>query len=305
VVEVKQMTHGDITAGEIYKDRQLLERLGYGIYDVNFGPDGGVGFENVKDFTYVVAQDQDPKFYRQKVYDMVGRYYPNNLAKAIWNKFIDHKWVMSERAGYEVPVQTAAQDWMENHSHDFLKEWTFNQADVPTRIRNEREPRRSFVNIIAGALIPRWRELLDAGFTVTDVAKVALEEAALPGKWKKAGLVKVIKPHIKLTPRLPKGAKAAKAKATKPLEPLFFRVKKILPLDFDDGQYFVRMIANLTGQEPETPEEAQRIWHEILEHKWKMGQKSGEEVSINTAALDYFRRMSLLKATESGEETSN
>src|SRR5689334_1947317 len=104
------MARGDITAGEVFEDREMLERLGYGIFDVAWGK-SGVGFENVRDFSYVVADDKDPKIYRRKVFEMLGRYYDNGLAKAMWNKFIDHKWVLSERAGHEIDLQTAAQDW--------------------------------------------------------------------------------------------------------------------------------------------------------------------------------------------------
>lgn len=296
------MSHGDITAAEVYADREMLNRLGYGIFDVSFGSFGGVGFENVKDFSYVIAQDQDDKLYRQKVYELTGHYYPNRLAKAIWDKFIDHKWVLSERAGHEVDLPTAAQDWMEKYSHDFLKDWTFHQPEVPQRFRYQNEPRKGVVGLMAGALIPHWRELLDAGFTITDIARAALVEAALPGTWRKAGLTKRVSQRLHFAPRSRRRKDQEPAKKEKRSEPLYLKVKKLLPIELADDQYFVRMVANMTGHEPATPEEAQQIWHEILEHKSYMSQEAGADVGLHSAALDYFRRLNLLQQTESTSE---
>jgi hypothetical protein len=126
---------GDIRAGEVFKDRELLNRLGYGIMDVEWGK-GEIGSENILDFSYIIAQDQDPKFYRRLVYDLTGRYFSNDLGKEIWDKFIEHKWVLSERANREIDLKTAAEDWLTHYSHDFLKEWTFSHPVLTTRIRS-------------------------------------------------------------------------------------------------------------------------------------------------------------------------
>ncbi len=288
------MARGDIDANEVYADQEMLNRLGYGIFDVTFGK-SGVGFENVKDFSYVIAQDKDPKLYRGKVYDLIGRYFSNKLAKAVWDEFINHKWVLSERAGYEVDLQTAARDWFEQHGHDFLKTWTFRQEEIPNRIRNEREPQRGSVSLVTGLLIPHVRELLKAGFSVGDVAWAALREAVPSGVWKSVD-GKTKRRRLNLTPRLPH------RKAEKESDPRYYTIKKLAPEDLKDGLYYVRLVAKLTGHEPQSPEEAERRWHEILEHKWYLSERAGHDVGLRVAALDYFRRLNLLQEVETGHE---
>ncbi len=62
------------------------------------------------------------------------------------------------------------------------------------------------------------------------------------------------------------------------------------------------MVANLTGHEPQSQEEAERRWREILEHKWFMSERAGHDIGLRLAALDYFRRLNLLQEAETGEE---
>jgi hypothetical protein len=262
----------DPSADEIYTDREMLNRLGYGIFDVRFGHTG-VGFENVKDFSYVVRQHQDPKLYRRKVFDLTGKYYRNDLAKEIWDKFVDHKWVLSEQKGREISLEEAAKDWIENLSHTFLKEWTFKQPQVPFRIRSRREPRKGILGLVTGVVFPNLKELLDAGFTVTDII------------WAK---VKSLQPIAK-----PRFSQTSQNKA----EP-YLVLKRAERGDFD----FIKLVASLTGHKIANQEEAQKRWREILEHKWYMSEREGHDVGIKEAALDYYRRLNLLAETERGSE---
>jgi hypothetical protein len=304
------MTHGDINADEVYADREMLNRLGYGIFDVNFGK-SGVGFENVKDFSYVVAQDEDPKLYRRKVFNLIGRYYPNELAKVLWDKFVDHKWVLSERAGHEVSLKEAADDWFENYRHEFLKEWTFSQAQIPERIRNQREPARGMMGIVTSLIMPNLRALLNAGFSVIDIARAAVSEAAMPGHWRKLPRNKPARRRLKFQPRLSPGKRphlfkfeddGDRSDAGWQDNTRYFRIQKLLPAAIREGRFYVQLVANLTGHEPKSPEEAQRRWHEILEHKWYMSERAGHDIGIRQAALDYFRRLNLLQEAETGHE---
>ncbi len=281
---------GDITAKEVYEDRELLNRLGYGIFDVQWGSDGSIGSENIKDFSYVVAQDDDPRLYRHRVFQLVGRYYPNRLAKVIWDKFIEHKWVLSERAGREVDLKEAAEDWLANYSHAFLKEWTFKQAEVPERIRYRSEPRKSWFGIMTGVVFPNLRQLFDAGFSVTDVLFAAFR-GVKPLRHTKTNEAKNGSED---------GAKrTANSRDKKKMPRGAFRVKK---LKTNDGFFYVKLIAKLTGHEIKNESEAQKRWSEILEHKWYMSEREGHDVGIQTAALDYYRRLNLLAETESGVE---
>ncbi|OJV93686.1 MAG: hypothetical protein BGO39_15335 [Chloroflexi bacterium 54-19] len=302
------MTHGDINASEIYQDREMLNRLGYGIFDVNWGQNG-VGFENVRDFSYVVAQDEDPKLYRRKVFTLTGHYFPNNLAKVLWDKFIDHKWVLSERAGHEIDLKTAAEDWLKNYSHAFLKDWTFNQQEIPERIRSSAEG-QGMLDVVTGLLLPNLRELLNSGFSVTDVARAAIAEAIKPGFWARAARRKTRR-HLSLRPKLrihfrPKQAEKGDVTDANWQDDLkYFRVKKLLPEEIREGRFYVRLLANLTGHEPKSAEEAERRWREILEHKWYLSERAGHDTGIRSAALDYFRRLDLLRETESGGQAPN
>ncbi len=302
------MTHGDINASEIFQDREMLNRLGYGIFDVNWGQNG-VGFENIKDFSYVVAQDEDPKLYRRKVFNLTGHYFPNNLAKVLWDKFIDHKWVLSEQAGNEVGLKEAAEDWLKNYAHDFLKEWTFKQSVIPERIRNQPEPSQGVLGIVAGLILPNLRDLLNAGFSVTDIARAAVSEAVKPGNWPRIARKKTARRrHLNLRPRLhfnwrPKLADKGDVTDANWQDDLqYFRVEKLHPDDIQKGRFYVRLLANLTGHEPKSPEEAERRWREILEHKWYLSERAGHDIGIRAAALDYFRRLNLLRETETGGE---
>jgi hypothetical protein len=288
------MAHGDITAGEVFEDREMLNRLGYGIFDLAWGRDG-VGFENVHDFSYVVGENKDPKIYRRKVFEIMGRYYDNDLAKAIWNKFIEHKWVLSEQVGHEIDLRTAAHDWFKNYGHAFLKEWTFRRPEVPKRIRNQREPRKGLLSIVAGFLLPDLRDLLDAGFSVTDIVK-ARRFARKPirrrsgGNWRSQMLHGV--PGFSRV-----GLERDKSRRdNKP----YLLLKKVDPEERD--RYYIRMVANLTGHPIETAEEAEKRWREILEHKWYMSEREKQDVGLKAAALDYYRRLNLIQEAELGQE---
>ncbi len=304
------MTHGDINADEVYNDREMLNRLGYGIFDINFGK-SGVGFENIKDFSYVVAQDEDPKLYRRKVFNLIGHYFPNPLAKVLWDKFVDHKWVLSERAGYEIGLKVAAEDWFENYRHTFLKEWTFSQAEIPERIRNQSEPGRGMLDIVMGLMLPNLRDLLNAGFSVTDIARAAISETARPGYWRKLPSNKPARRRLKFQPKLRIGKrpqlfahadKGNRSDAAWQDDTKYFTIHKLDPADIQEGRFYVRLLANLTEHEPKSPEEAERRWREILEHKWYLSERAGHDIGIQVAALDYFRRLNLLQEAETGSE---
>ena len=302
-------SRGDITASEIYADREMLNRIGYGIFDVTFSQDG-IGSENIKDFSYIAAQDEDPKMYRRKVFQLIGRYYPNPLAKLLWDKFIDHKWVMSEAAGREIPLQVAAQDWFNQYSHQFLKEWTFTQTDIPYRVRNRHEPYVGVVSLLAGRLVPQISELLQSGFSIVDITKAAVTQTVVPGHWRKLAHRKGTHRRIRFVPRfslvrLGKRVKKSFARVSrKPVddEQEYLVIKKLDPAEIEQGRHYVQLVAQLTGHQPHSPEEAERRWSEILEHKWYMSERAGHDVGMQTAALDYFRRLNLLQESETGYE---
>ncbi|MDB5081874.1 MAG: hypothetical protein JWP00_3798 [Chloroflexi bacterium] len=301
------MVQGNITADEVYKDRKMLERLGYGIMDVAWGS-SGVGFDNIRNFSYVIAQNQDPKLYRRMVFEILGSYFDNALAKEMWGKFIDHKWVISERAGREIDLVTAAKDWFREHGHDFLKDWTFRQEEVPERIRNIGEPRKDLSGLVAGYLFPELRELLDAGFSVTDIAIAAVKSKT---RLFRKSTKKLHSRFLRCLPETPSHHKRnslhsgevstiATESEWQDNKPFLF-VKKLRPSDRD--RCYIQLVADLTGHPINTNEKAEKQWSEILEHKWFMSERKGRDVGIRAAAVDYYRRLNLLQAAEQGQES--
>lgn len=167
---------GDITATELYQDQEFLTRIGLGIYDIEFGSNGNVGFEDVFKFSYVENEEEDPKLYRRKVYNLTGKYYTNELARILWARFHESQALLSEMDGREVSLEEAAQRWLQDHGHDFFKSWALRVTEVPFRMRNQAEPALGFIDLLALWLAPMWRELLEAGFNLpTILLAMALE----------------------------------------------------------------------------------------------------------------------------------
>ena len=163
---------GDMQASEVYADRQLQERLGYGMLDVAFEThDGsfGVGFEDVVNYAYVEAPDKDPKYYRRRVYDVIGRYYPNTLAKAIWQSILEYRAAESLAQGRAIDIEEAGREWFARDGHEFLRNWVLAQAELPERVRGEREPGRPQLTWLVSLVTPGVRDVLQAGFRVGDV----------------------------------------------------------------------------------------------------------------------------------------
>ena len=169
---------GDINAVELYEpeNRDFLVRIGYGIYDVAVGSTDGVGFEDVHRFSYLEAEGEDPKLYRRKVFNLVGRYYQNDLARVLWFNFLDYQMELTNQHGYEITLEEAALKWLDQYGHDFLKTWTLDQPTVPFRMRNQAELSRSYADVAIAYLNPRWRELLEAGFSLAAISFFSLVE---------------------------------------------------------------------------------------------------------------------------------
>lgn len=167
---------GDINAVELYQDKEFLQRVGYGLMDVPVGSTGDVGFEDVLKFSYLGGQEEDPKLYRRRVFNLVGRYYPNDLAKALWEKFIEYRIHLHEREGWELSLEEAAQRWLAEYGHNFLKEWALARPYQSFRLRNHAEPRRGWPEVLASRIAPQWRELTEAGFKLAPILLASLLE---------------------------------------------------------------------------------------------------------------------------------
>lgn len=157
---------GDINATELYEDREFLTRVGLGIYDVEFGSNGNVGFEDVFKYAFVENEEVDPKLYRRKVFNLVGRYYSNDVAQTLWARFHEAQTLLSQMENRPVSLKEAADRWLQDYGHDFFKSWALQAAEVPFRMRYHNEPNLTMMEVIVLRATPIWRELLEAGFTV-------------------------------------------------------------------------------------------------------------------------------------------
>lgn len=155
---------GDINAAELYQDRDFLTRVGLGIYDIEFGSNGNVGFEDVFKFSYVENEEEDPKLFRRKVFNLTGRYYTNEVARTLWARFHECQALLSELEGHPISLEEAAQRWLKEYGHDFFKAWALKATEVPFRMRNQAEPHLGWIDVAAFWLNPLWRDLLAAGF---------------------------------------------------------------------------------------------------------------------------------------------
>jgi hypothetical protein len=277
-------------ASQIYEDRALLERLGYGIMDVESG--SGVGFENIRSFTYLASPQQNPRFYRLQLHQLTGHYYPGDLARQLWHKLIEHKWNMSEEAGQDVGLEAATTDFFEKHSHEVIKQWSFNSEDIPpTRLNNRTEPSLGSLSNFSNKLIPSLSALLEAGFGLTDIVRVSLRQK-LPAP-QKPGQPKRLSETEAITP------KHKKLRLSFRWLPIL-RLIRLAPATRD--QYYVRLVATLTGYQSANEAQATHYWEQILEHKWYMSEREGQNIGIERAAVDYFQRLNLAERAEHGEQ---
>ncbi|MBI2845707.1 MAG: DUF4032 domain-containing protein [Chloroflexi bacterium] len=239
----------DYQAPDVYKDKELLDRLGYGILDIPYK--SGVGFEDVYRFGYLVQPERAPYFYTRLLLRILGIAFERSLAHAMWAEILRHKYFLSQEAQKDVGIESAARDWYETYGKDFERQWYLKKPEIPQRFPGVREQGPGLAEKAAGLIIPGLGELVEAGFSILDVFS-----------------------------------------ATKSLGGEGFRLLLGTVPEQEKEKYYVQLVARLAGFEL-TPEEAERGWGEILEHKWYMSEKAGKDVGIKAAALDYFKRLKL------------
>lgn len=237
-------------APDVYKDKELLDRLGYGILDIPFR--AGVGFEDVYRFGYLVQPERAPYFYTRLLLRILGIAFARNLAHAMWAEILKHKWYLSQEAGKDVGIEFAAHDWYTKYGHEFEKQWYLQKPEVPKRFPGARERGPGLAEKAAGLVIPGLKELAEVGFSILDVFS-----------------------------------------ATKSLGGEGFRLLIGIAPEEEKEKFYVRLIARLAEYELNSEEEAEKVWQEILEHKWYMSEKAKRDVGLEAAALDYFKRLKL------------
>lgn len=67
------------------------------------------------DQRYVEVATLRPGWYVQRLRELLGVHIPRLYARRIYHHINVHKWVMSEQAGHDVGMDTAARDWYQNY----------------------------------------------------------------------------------------------------------------------------------------------------------------------------------------------
>lgn len=166
-------------APEIYKDKALLDRLGYGIMDVESSSGGPVGFEDVRNFAYTTDPQQNPHYYRDQLHRVTGRYYPDNLSRLLWQGILEYKLGQEQATGERLCLELAAKQYFEGPAHKFIREWCF-QTDqpLPTRLNNWPEANITIVSSFVRRFVPGLRPLIEAGFNFGDILRATFRQKA-------------------------------------------------------------------------------------------------------------------------------
>jgi len=242
---------GDVTASQVADDQELLDRLGYGILDIQ--SESGVGFEDVRRFTYVVDSARNPRAKAAQLQSLLGRPFTEREARAAWLEIVEYKARKLEDTDEEIPIEDAAREWNERHGFAFRRRWSLSSPEAEARqyIPGARERSPGAVGKVAGRALPELRPLLEAGFSVIDVLAEAVRE---PFRSTRLAL---------------RGVRRE-----------------------ERSKHYVRLVSNLTGWTL-SEEEAERVWAEALKHKVHLSDKLGHEVSMERAVVDYFKRLRL------------
>jgi hypothetical protein len=162
-------------APEIYQDKALLERLGYGILDVESS--SGLGSEDVHKYTYLVNPEQSPHFYRNLLYEITGRYYPDALARLLWQDLVASKLQNEGATGQKIDLKQVADQYFSGPAHQLIHHWCFETTQpLPTRLNNYPEARLTFASSLIRHLLPGLRPMIEAGFNFGEIVRAAYRQ---------------------------------------------------------------------------------------------------------------------------------
>lgn len=170
----RDRVRGNIRASDVAKDRELLNRLGYGVLDVQT-ESGDVGFEDVRRYSYLVAPELSPRATARRLRDILGRPFSEEEARAAWDEILRYKLKRLRETGENVPIEQAAREWDQKYGFGFRRRWYLTRPEpgekryVPGA--HERSP--GAVARIAGRILPELKPLLEAGFSVSDILTIA------------------------------------------------------------------------------------------------------------------------------------
>ncbi|MDQ3856369.1 MAG: DUF4032 domain-containing protein [Chloroflexota bacterium] len=169
----------ELTASQVAQDRELLDRLGYGVLDIQSG--SGVGFEDVRRHSYVVQPDLSPRATAMRLQSVLKRPFTEREARAAWNEILRYKAKRMSETQEDLPIEQVIREWDEKYGYGFRRRWFLSQPEAEARryIPGGRERGPGPVSKVTGLVVPELKPLLEAGFDVVDVL---FEAAKRPGR---------------------------------------------------------------------------------------------------------------------------
>lgn len=167
----------DPNASDIARDRELRERLGYGVLDVP--THGGAGFDDVRRHTYLADPALNPKAAASRLRGLLNRPFTEREALVAQREIERYRQARAEETGEQVSFEDAARQWDERYGYAFRRRWYLTRPEPGQRryVPGGRERGATRVGRAATLLLPELRPLLEAGFSVTDVLTHAAREA--------------------------------------------------------------------------------------------------------------------------------
>jgi hypothetical protein len=142
-----------------------LSELGYSLLDLSWRAmlATGDGIASLRPRAVAAhAETARPRWYQQRVRQVLGVRIPQPYARQFYEHIQRHKWLMSERANREIPLEEAARDWYERY-----------HLPAITLLRTYFPSESDSLEVYLGVLDHKWQLSLRAGF------ETSLEEAAL------------------------------------------------------------------------------------------------------------------------------
>ncbi|HEX8983763.1 MAG TPA: hypothetical protein VF792_13395 [Ktedonobacterales bacterium] len=156
---------------DVERRLERLSALGYGVLNLRqmtrrlthpYPEEGGPPTELAQDEMRIATLR--PRWYVQRIYDLLGIRAPRLVAERIYRQLNIHKYLMSERAGHDVGMAAAARDWAV-HYHEPLMAFLDSYLPVADTTRR--------FSAYLGILNHTWEMSLDQG------RAVPIEEGAM------------------------------------------------------------------------------------------------------------------------------
>lgn len=213
----------------------------------------GVGFEDVHRYTYLGERGLNPKAIAARLRRILDRPFTEKEALACWDEISEYHRRRRAETGEQILFEQAAREWDEQYGFAFRRRWWLTRPE------------------------PGQRQYLPGG-----------RERGPTRVGRAAGLV-----LPELRPLLEAGFSVVDVlthAAREPLPSARLALRRVPKKE--RATHYVRLVADLTGWRL-SEEEAGRVWEEALKHKASLSERAGQDVPMERALVDYFKRLRL------------